>query len=277
MLEKIFGVKKPIIGMVHLKKLPNQKGSKGMDYVIEKALKDTKALEEGGMNGIIIENWEEDSIGPFVTPATARDIWRITEEIVKNVSIPVGINILHNDYRNAFLTAYNLKLEFVWLDVFVDRVRSDFKHSDVPPFDIVVNIEIVQWYKESSGNIPLFVQVHPKHYLPINERGNLIKEEQRPSIGLQAKKAVKNGADAIVITKSTGVAPAIETIQEVKDSVGKIPVLVGSGVTPENIGDFMSIADGIIVGTSLKTKDFDHVVLSKVKRLVKAATLGVTQ
>ena len=57
--EMFGGVKKPIIGMLHLDGLPDSpiyKG-KGLKPVIEKALKDAYALKEGGVNGLQIENF----------------------------------------------------------------------------------------------------------------------------------------------------------------------------------------------------------------------------
>lgn len=57
-LREIFEVDKPVIGMVHLLPLPGSPGYDyyGMDAIIEKALADVKALEEGGVNGLIVEN-----------------------------------------------------------------------------------------------------------------------------------------------------------------------------------------------------------------------------
>jgi hypothetical protein len=57
-LKEIFEVEKPIIGMVHLMPLPGSPGygGYGMEVIIDQALRDAKALVEGGIDGIIVEN-----------------------------------------------------------------------------------------------------------------------------------------------------------------------------------------------------------------------------
>ena len=66
-LGKIFSSIKPVIGMLHLDYLEGEK-FKGVKFVVKKALKDIKALQEGGIDGILVENWKEDTIGAFVSP-----------------------------------------------------------------------------------------------------------------------------------------------------------------------------------------------------------------
>ena len=67
-----------------------------------------------------------------------------------------------------------------------------------------------------------------------------------------AKEASENGADAIIITGSVvGEETPLDMIEKVKRIV-KIPVLAGSGVKAGNIKGQMEIADGAIIGSSLK-------------------------
>jgi len=59
-LEELFGVKKPIIGMIHLPPLPGSPAYEGsIDQIIDFALRDAQKLVEGGVNGLIVENmWD---------------------------------------------------------------------------------------------------------------------------------------------------------------------------------------------------------------------------
>lgn len=53
----MFGVNKPIIGMVHLMPLPGAPAYEGwIDVVIDYALRDAKTLVENGVDGLIVEN-----------------------------------------------------------------------------------------------------------------------------------------------------------------------------------------------------------------------------
>ncbi|HJW91814.1 MAG TPA: BtpA/SgcQ family protein, partial [Anaerolineales bacterium] len=50
--------------------------------------------------------------------------------------------------------------------------------------------------------------------------------------------------------------PDIATLAEIKDAVGEVPVFVNTGAKEENIAAFLSIADGVIVGSSLKVDGY---------------------
>jgi len=72
------------------------------------------------------------------------------------------------------------------------------------------------------------------------------------TIEQSAKNAAACGADAIIVTGSAiGVETPIQMIERVKKCVN-VPVIAGSGVTAANIGVQLSLADGAIIGTSLK-------------------------
>ena len=64
----------------------------------------------------------------------------------------------------------------------------------------------------------------------------------------------------------------MEDLVRVKETVPDIPVLVGSGVEQENVARFLSVADGVIVGTSVKESVLttNPVDKARVERLVAA-------
>ena len=67
-----------------------------------------------------------------------------------------------------------------------------------------------------------------------------------------AKMAEANHADAVIVTgSSSGDETPIDLVERVKRIV-KIPVFIGSGLSESNILKELSIADGAIVGSSLK-------------------------
>jgi len=53
------------------------------------------------------------------------------------------------------------------------------------------------------------------------------------------------------------------------------PILVGSGVTPETVGEFLAVADGLIVGTWIKRggRTTHPVDLERVAAIARAARL----
>ena len=55
--NELFGGRKPVIGMVHLKALPGSpKYSENLDAIYDFAMRDAEALAEGGVDAIQIEN-----------------------------------------------------------------------------------------------------------------------------------------------------------------------------------------------------------------------------
>ncbi len=58
--------------------------------------------------------------------------------------------------------------------------------------------------------------------------------------------------DRVIVTGAlTGDAPAVVDLLEAK-AAGKLPVVLGSGITPQNLADYWSAADGFIVGSYFK-------------------------
>jgi uncharacterized protein len=60
-------------------------------------------------------------------------------------------------------------------------------------------------------------------------------------------------ADVILISSAmAGEQPDIAFFEEVKAVIGDVPVLLNTGAKTSNIADFLKVADGVIVGSSLK-------------------------
>lgn len=245
MLNKIFKVEKPIIGMVHVDDVYS---NKGLDQITDKALADARNLRLGGygVDGLIVENWEEKSDRPFVNKETVRRMLQITRVIRDAIRAPIGINVLHNDYRASLEIARQLGLPFVQLDVCVDKVRTEFEYTQGVQFDLDVDMHDVN-RKRQGVDAALFSGVHPKHYTML---------EQEKTIEESTRQAIDNGVNAVVVTRLTGTAPAVELVKRVKTFAEGhqkgFPVIVGSGVNIDNIEQLLEYGDGAIVGTTLK-------------------------
>src|SRR4029434_4732926 len=60
-------------------------------------------------------------------------------------------------------------------------------------------------------------------------------------------------ADALVVSgAATGQATPLGEVKRVRSAVPEVPLLVGSGVTAETAAELLSVADGLIVGTSVE-------------------------
>lgn len=265
-LTEIFGVKQPVIGMLHLDYLEGE-FFKGIDFVIDKALFDVKAMQKGGLDGIIIENWNELALGEFVNQTVRERLFEVCEGIVPEMKVPFGFNILNNDYKVAFDLAKTFGGSFVELDVFVDEVVSDFSTNEVAvknPFEIHPNPKKIMNYTKMIGleNFPVFVFVQPKHYKMLNKDKKI---EQ------SVAEAVENGVAGILVTKETGFAPTKEMIERARSGGHKIPVGIGSGFSRENASDFLPLVDFVVVGSALKKNGVldNPVDESRVRRMME--------
>lgn len=246
-VKRIFNTSKPVIAMLHLTYLEGKR-FKGIDFVVKKALKDVRALQAGGIDGILIENWKEESVGEFVSEETSKNFTAAVKKISKHIKVPFGLNVLNNDYKVAFSVAKAVGASFIELDVFVDDVRSAFVNNANAvdkPFVIKPKPKEMWKYAKSIGasNIPLFCFVQPKHYTMLSKK---------KTIETSTRQAFKNGASAVLVTKATGFAPTVDLIKRAKQVAGKKPVGIGSGFSAENAKDFMPYIDFAVVGTSIK-------------------------
>lgn len=242
-LTNLFGAPKPVIGMVHLWPLPGAPGytGYGMQTIIDHALRDAEALVEGGVDGLVVENmWDHPYyVGAEVKPEAMTAQAVAAAEIVKNFPLPVGINVIHNGGVVCLSIAVAARARFIRV-----CILTGSRLWDTGELDHGCAADLVRKRKELyAEEIHLFADVDKKHSVAF------------PGIDLSThiEWCEFYGADALIVTgRMTGSAPDVEKVREAK-SLASRPILVGSGSNQENIGAFLQYADGVIVGSSLKT------------------------
>ncbi|MDO9545966.1 MAG: BtpA/SgcQ family protein [Pelolinea sp.] len=235
----LFGVKKPIIGMLHLLPLPGSPvyNGKGLKDVIERALYDANELQEGGVDALEVENFSDPTyypheVGPELTAAMAI----ISDHIRRAVSKPLGICIL-SDPKASLSVAHAMGAQFIRATFFTEA------SVDVSGLVLPKPHELLRFRKFLDPSIKIFTDVHIKHSAPLVNR----------PIGDSALDAKYFLSDAIIISGThTGKETKLDDIKEAKASVEEFPVLVGSGFNKEAAARIFQYADGAIVGTSLK-------------------------
>lgn len=234
-----FNDKSLVIGMVHCLALPGTPGFCGdMKKVTDQAVKDAITLEKSGMDAIIIENMGDGAFGINLDIEQSCALAAISAIVAQNVSIPIGIDAAMNDYATALSIAKAIDAEFVRIPVFVDTV--EFFGGIITP----CAREAMKFRKNlGAENVKILADIQVKHthmLLP------------HVTIEDSAKAAEACGADAVIVTGThIGVETPIDIIKRVKQ-VTKLPVIAGSGVKASNIKEQLKIANGAIVGSSLK-------------------------
>lgn len=265
-IKTIFKTKRPIIGAIHFMPLLGYKNYQGLDKILNVALRDLKALEEGGVNGIIVENNYDVPHKIFVDPETIVCMTYLTTEIVKRTKLPVGVSVLWNDYKAALSIAKISGGKFIRVPVFVDDVKTQYGDVFGEPDKVIKYRNMIK-----ADKIVILTDIHVKH----------AKLLSKFSLEESTKNAIREGSDAIIVTGAwTGDEPSLDDLKSVRTAADNFPVFIGSGATENNIEKLMQYADGVIVGTSLKTgkKNKKHVNikgeteridLAKVKKFVK--------
>lgn len=235
---EIFPPKKVIIGVIHFPPLLGYPKSPGLAIALKNALQDLKTLERGGVDGIIFENNYDIPHKPLVDPQIITAMTFLGEKIRQATTLPLGASVLWNDYKAALSIAKVLGLQFIRIPVFVDKVKTGCGVIVGQPKKVVNFRKFIK-----AENIALFTDIQVKHSKLLSKH----------NLATSARLAVKNGSDAVIITgKWTGQAPAMVELKSVRESIGKFPILVGSGTDEENIEDLLKYANGAIVGTFLK-------------------------
>ncbi len=240
-LDDAFWKRRPLIGMVHLQPLPGSPQSTGqsMDAVVARAIADTRALEAGGANAIMVENFFDS---PFardsLPPHTIAALTLAAAAVRAITSLPVGINALRNDARSAIAVAHICGAQFVRINVYVGAAVTDQ--------GIIQGAarEATLYRKELNADVAIFADVFVKHATQLG--GGSIEDA--------AKDAVERGlADALIISgAATGADTDPEDARRVKSAVPHTPILIGSGFNVHTAGSLLQYADGAIAGTSIK-------------------------
>ncbi len=235
-----FGIEKPIIGVIHLLPLPGSPKGQSFDSVLKRAVSEALILEEGGVDGLIIENFGD---APYVKdnagPETIAFMTAIAKEISMSVSLPLGINILRNCVDSAIAVAAATGGKFVRANVWVGVYITDQGLIEGKAYSALR-------FRKALGadHIKIFADVRVKHAHPIVPI----------SIEDEVKDNIERGlADALIVTgPRTGQPPSSEYVSNVKKVAGEVPVLIGSGLNLNNTKELLTIADGAIVGTFFK-------------------------
>ncbi len=244
-LAGLFGVEKPIVGMVHLWPLPGSPGysGDGMDPILDHARRDAEALLEGGVDGLIVENmWDLPYyVGTDVQleAVTAQAV--AARKIKEMAGVPVGVNVIHNGWQAELAIAVAAGLDFMRV-----CILTGARLWDTGDLDEGCAADLLRKRKELGlEHLKLFADVDKKHSVPF------------PGLDLETHIEWTEfyRADALIVSgRMTGDAPPLDKVRRAKKAATR-PILMGSGTNADNIADFLQYADGAIVGSSLKVDD----------------------
>ncbi|PSQ19550.1 phosphorybosylanthranilate isomerase [Halobacteriales archaeon QS_8_69_26] len=269
-LRSTLGAERPLVGMVHLPPLPGSPGYPGSagdrESIRECARADARALADGGVDAVLVENYGDAPFYPESVPAhVVADVTAAVRAVERAVECPVGVNVLRNDAEAALSAAAAGGGEFIRVNVHTGAAVTDQGVIEGKAHETLRLADRID-----AGDLALFADVDVKHAAPLGDRP--FRERTRDLVE-------RGGVDGVVVTgEATGEPTPVDAVRRTREAVADAgaegtPVLVGSGVTPDNVREILAAADGAIVGTSLKESGVtEHPVDSdRVRALVAAA------
>jgi membrane complex biogenesis BtpA family protein len=263
-LAEIFCTAKPVIGMVHCWPLPGAPGYRGygMEAILEAAVCDARRLAEGGVDGLIVENmWDLPfRAGPRLQPESIAAHAVVARAVHDAVPLPLGVNVVHNGGVALLGIALAAGARFIRVCMFTGAGVWD-----AGDWDQGCAADLLRRRADlGAEEIKVFADVDKKHSVRF------------PGIDLERhiEWTAFFGADALIVSgRMTGCAPALDKVRRARELCKERPLLVGSGVDEGNVAAFLEVADGVIVGTSLKEggRCENPVDVERVRRLVRAA------
>jgi len=239
---ELFKAPKPIIAMAHLPALPGTPRydrEKGVEHIVEWVDRDVAHLVEGGVDAIMFCN-EDDR--PYVLEAGIEQIATMARVIAetKPRDIPFGVDFLW-DPMAAVAMAHATGGSFI------RGVLTGVYESDMGLWSPEAG-RLARFRSQIGGEgIKVFHNVVPEFASPLGSR----------SAAERAHSAVVSSlADVILVSgKMAGAEADLSIIEDVKKHIDT-PVFVNTGVKPRNVKEYLSVADGAIVGSSLKVDGY---------------------
>jgi membrane complex biogenesis BtpA family protein len=259
MIREIFGVNKPVIAMAHLPAIPGTPrydSTKDVQGILKHVSNDINLLIDGGVDGILFCN-EDDR--PYTFQAGFESVAVMTRVVceLRPDSIPFGVDFLW-DAKAAIAIAKATGAAFI------REVITGVYESDMGLWEPDA-AELYRYRHQIDGdNIRIFANITPEFASPLGKR--TLFERARSAV-------VSTLPDAILISgPMAGSEPDIAVLEQAKAAVGdEVPLFLNTGASLENIQQFLSIADGVIVGSSLKVAGYtwNPVDPKRVKRFME--------
>ena len=232
---------KPIIAMIHVQALPGTPAHHlALTEIVEQAVSEAKVLDKASVQAIMLENMHDRPyLNRAVGPEIIAGMTRVASEVRRHTDLPLGIQILAGANQAAMAVAQAAELQFIRAEGFVFGHVADegLIQSDAGA---------LLRYRKLIGadDILIFTDIKKKHSShALTGDISLVDTAEAADFFL---------SDGNIITgEHTGKPVSSEELKLVQ-AQSMLPVLVGSGVTPEGLPEIWKAADAFIVGSYLK-------------------------
>ncbi len=208
--------------------------------IVESVLSDLRHYQTAGVDALILENRHDL---PYIKPPLPQDALDLVTEIAVLVRAefpgPIGIQLLEAANESALEVAHAAGLDFLRVEGYV--------FSDDGGAGIIEGCagKLLRRRKQlGCEQIKIFADVKKKHCSHALTADLDITDE--------VKQAEFFLVDGIVVTGARTTDPPDHAELLRTTERAHVPVVIGSGMTPENIASYVELADGFIVGSTFR-------------------------
>ena len=238
--EDVFGVARPVIGMVHIGALPGSPlydANAGIAGLLDAARADLVALQSARFDAVMFGN-ENDRPYEFAvdTASTATMAW-IIGALRTEIELPFGVNVLWDPMSTVALAAATGAS-------FVREIFTGTYASDMGPWTPDAGKAMRYRNRLGANGVAMLYNVSAEFADSLDRR----------PLADRARSAVFSSIpDAVLVSgQITGEAARMEDLEAVKAALPDTPVMANTGVKHETVADVLAIADGCVVGSALK-------------------------
>jgi uncharacterized protein len=242
-IAELFGRRRAVIGVVHLSPLPGAPRDEGrpMAETLAAALTDARYYAAGGVDGLIVENHGDipfakpDDLGPETAAAMAV----IADAVRRETGLPIGINVLANAPLQALAVAKASGARFIRVNQFANAYVANEGFMEGRAGEVMRYRARIH-----ARDVRVFADVHVKHGAHAITADRSLAELARDVEFFDADVAIATG-------QRTGDSASMDELVAIAAGTA-LPVAVGSGVNPSNVGEILGVADAVIVASWLK-------------------------
>lgn len=239
-LKDLFATEQPIIGLLHLRPLPGDPFFGPEDTiqgVIEAARTDLLALQEGGVDGVLITNEFSLPYEKKVSAVTTASMGMVIGALSPLFTIPFGAEAIYDGDATIELCAATGAS-------FTRCLFTGAWAGDLGLVDRDVSRTLRLKRNLGLDKLRLFYFVTSEGEVFLNDRSTV---EIAKTLLFNCR------PDCLVVGGSApGRNPSPELVRTVKQAVGQTPVVCGTGCRLDNVADILAAGDGAFVGTTFK-------------------------
>jgi len=238
--EKAFGVDKPVIAMVHLGALPGaplHDAAAGLDGLVESARRDLVALQRAGFDAVMFGNENDRPYELQVDTASTATMAYVIGALRNEIAVPFGVNVLWDPMATMALAAATGA-------AFVREIMTGLYASDMGVWNPDAGRAIRYRNRLGRSDCAVLFNISAEFAASL---------DSRPLADRARSTVFSSLPDAVLVSgQITGEAAALSDLEAVKAVLPDTPVMANTGVKHETVADVLAIADGCIVGSSLK-------------------------